>query len=1328
MSEPVPRRCDNRGMAGEVRIRLLGGFGAELDGVPVAVEAWQRSSATELVKLLALEPGHRLHREQVADRLWPDLDAATAGRRLAKALHYARRVLAARHLVLRGELLSLDARVDVDDFEAAARLGDFDTALALYTGDLLPEHRYDDWAEPRRTQLRDMMLGLLLDQAADRERAGDRRGARESLQRLADADPLHEQAHARLIRLAAADGHRHLALRLSTELADRLRADLGIEPGDDLRALHAELTAGRTGAHAAPAVLQAEERKLVTVLAVDFRGVRPPVQPADPERSRRDAAARADLVGEVVQRWGGVAERQAGGGVLAVFGYPAALEDHAARALWAGFEMLQRIPAATRIGADTGEIVASEGSLCDAGGEVLDVAAWLREAADGRTLLASERARRAAYHGDFRFGRAVTPAGGPVLRARRLLSATWSSDWWRPSRTPLVGRDEELAAVLSLLDEVAVSRRPRLVSLVGAAGVGKTRLVHEVVAAALERRPETRVLRGRCLAAGDGITYWALGEILRDACGIALGERGRTAQQKLHDGVSELLAGSDPSEVDRAVHALAATAAIPVPGNPLDEATPRAVADELAWAWPRFASAAAVQSPVIIVVEDLHWAGAALLEMVVRIAARSTGPVTILTTARPEGFPADLGDLSIISLRSLTDEAGARLLDRLPQTASLTPRRRSEILARAEGNPYFLEQLVAHVAEGGSAALPDSLHALLAARVDALPPAEKRLLQAASVVGRVFWPEPLGRSGDVGDLLAALERRGLVLARPRSALAGQCEYAFKHALLRDVAYASLPIAQRAYGHADTAAWLEELSRERVGEVIELVAYHYAAAADGWEPDAPREEWIRGKALRSLLGAGASVRRRYAPAKALDLHRRALRYAAGVGERAECLEAIGEDFEVAYDGDAALRAWQAAIELLRSEPGHVDLRVRLCVRTAEMAVMRWGGFRAPADPVLGDRVIDEGLSIVADPATRARLLSLRAMCGGRWAWTGRLDPVPAAQRRLAADSGRQIADGLGVPALRSHAMLGQAAADFLDGRYADAVAAVLDEVELVEQGGRDRDRALGHALASLVIGAVHGDHERALHHARTSYALSRDLAPHDRLHGTYFVMAALEPLARWADLEPFLDEHLRLLTGPEAEMSCPYIQSGPLIGALAAARRGELDRARELAAGVRLDLDQPGNTVAWRALVAVELGEPETARTLAAHLVARARRPGPEEIPLDLLAMVEALQAAGDFDALRELLPTARAAGASLAVLLPTCDRAEGVARADPALLKQAADGFVALGLPWHAARTLEHLAAVQPQRAESLRRQAWAAYAQLGAVRDADRIQAARIA
>ncbi|WP_250030940.1 AAA family ATPase [Paractinoplanes maris] len=1294
-------------MPAALRVWMLGDFRVEVAGRSVPDGEWRRSGATALVKLLVLR--HRLHREEAVDLLWPEVDAALGVRRLNKALHFARRVLGADRLPHRDGMLSLaagDLWTDVGSFEAAARQGDTEAALALYTGDLLPENRFDDWTEPRRAQLRDAVVPLLLERSAHAEPPE----AEADLVRLVALDPLHEEAYARLMRLEAARGHRHLALRWYDRLAAQLRADLGVDPRDDLQQLHRTLTASRAPETAAPgpgspSALDVpgspstagargfEERKLVTVLDADLRGVRGEFADADPERSRRETAEWTDLLREVVTRWGGAVQPLFGGGVIGVFGYPTAREDHADRALRAGAEILRRLPVPIRLGADSGEIIAPA-ELSRMGGAVLDTAARLRAAAAPGTLLVTERTRRAADRPGLCFGDAH-PAGDPPLPAHRLLSAGPGSRAATRERheAPMIGRTGELAAVLGLIEEAVTTGRPRLITITGVAGIGKTRLVREAVA----RRPGLRVLHGRCLAAGDGITFWALGEILREACGIPFGDADAHAPQRLRSRLREIFADQHrppaearphttaadarphttaaearphttaaeagprltAAELDATIFALATTAAIRLPDNPLDEADPRDVADELGRAWPRLASAFAARGPLLLVVEDLHWAGAPLIGMLSRLVTRSTGPVVLLTTARPEFLETrpDLPEVSMVALRSLPAGDSGDLLDALPHTIRLDPRQRAEILARAEGNPYFLGQLAAHLAESAPGGLPDTLHALLAARVDVLPPDEKRLLQVASVMGRVFWTAPLRERLGPGlpGLLAALENRGLVRARPGALVTGQDEYAFQHALLRDVAYASLPVAERAAGHAEVAAWLEEVSRERIGEVIELVAVHYAAAADV-------DEWTRGKAFRSLITAGVSARHRYAVPRALDLHRAALRHASNPAERAGALEALGDDHETAYDGDKAVRAWRDAITALRDAPGHGDRRAALCLKTAQMVVARWGGFRVPADPALGDRVIDEGLAAVTDPPTRAQLLALRALCGGRWAWTGRTDPMPVTGRRRAAADAAVLAGRVGSPTLHGMALLGRAAVHFLEGRYEDAVVAVLDEVTLVEQEGRDRDRALGHTIASLVVGGVRGDYRLALEHAHRSYDWARNLSPHDRLHGTAAVLICLEQLGLDREIDPFLDEHLRLRQGPMAAMACPYIRSGPLVGALALTRRGDRGESGKVAATVEPDFEHPGNAEGLRARLALQRGDIATGRALAERLVAMGRRPSPEEIPQEALVLVQALDAAGDHDALRRFLPRARVAAGYLAQLTPACDRAEAAAR------------------------------------------------------------------
>lgn len=283
---------------------------------------------------------------------------------------------------------------------------------------------------------------------------------------------------------------------------------------------------------------------------------------------------------------------------------------------------------------------------------------------------------------------------------------------------------------------------------------------------------------------------------------------------------------------------------------------------------------------------------------------------------------------------------------------------------------------------------------------------------------------------------------------------------------------------------------------------------------------------------------------------------------------------------------------------------------------------------------------------------------------------------------------------------------------------------------MDRGGRDRDRAMGHMIACMVVGDVSGAYDRALEHAETSYALGQAISPHDRLHGTFMVMACLCHLGRWSEMESFLDEHLATLEGLEAHLSCPYLGGGAVLGAIGLCHLGKVQQAREVAAGVTPDADHPGYVDALRGRLAIELGDPATGRALAERLVQMGRRPGPWEIPFESIVLVEALEAQRDWDALERFLPAARSGGGYLAAMAPTCDRAESLARAaagstaDAAvLLSRAVDGFDRLSMPLQAARAREQLSRVVADRA--LLRSALDAFEGLGAVRDAARAREA---
>jgi class 3 adenylate cyclase len=548
-----------------------------------------------------------------------------------------------------------------------------------------------------------------------------------------------------------------------------------------------------------------EERKLVTVLFADVIGSTALSEGLDPERLRTVLDDYFKAMAEAVAVWGGTVEKFIGDAIVAVFGVPFVREDDAERALRASLEMLTRldllngrlqqshgISLQIRIGVNTGEVLAATESGLDqrlVAGDAVNVAARLQEAAEPGTVMVGERTWLAAQR-SFTFSEpfslAVKGKAQPI-RCRRLIAALAEGRrGFEGLQAPMVGRQSELQSLLSVFEDVLARRSPRLVTVMGQAGVGKSRLVGEFASLVQGRMPEAHRLRGRCLAAGHGITYWALAEILRSACGISLDDPVEASQGKLQATVGGALRAAAVSgpEVEQTIFAVAMTAGIALPGSTLASLEPEAVADELGRAWPRFMSALAGSGLAIVIIEDLHWAGEALVKMLERIVARSAGALLLVATARPEfaekhaHFGGGSDDFSTITLRALSDRQTEELVDSLLRVAELPGEIRAAILARAEGNPLFVEEIIQRLIEAGGlvrdghrwvatqsasqAPLPETLHALLAARIDALDPREKRVLQEAAIVGKVFWEQPLAKiTGlpEVHQALLELERR-----------------------------------------------------------------------------------------------------------------------------------------------------------------------------------------------------------------------------------------------------------------------------------------------------------------------------------------------------------------------------------------------------------------------------------------------------------------------------------------------------------------------------------------------------------------------------------------
>ena len=447
----------------------------------------------------------------------------------------------------------------------------------------------------------------------------------------------------------------------------------------------------------------------------------------------------------------------------------------------------------------------------------------------------------------------------------------------RPT-TPLVGRGEQVDLLLDALRRCRSERTVQLVTLVGVPGIGKSRLVWELMQA-VEQDPDFITWRqGRSLPYGAGVTHWALGEMVKAQAGILDSDTADGAEAKLHATVTDLI--DDPAEAAWVEEHVRALAGLDAPGGGGGDRHSEASA-----AWRRFLEALADQHPLVLVFEDLHWADDALLDFIDHLAdwARDV-PMLVVCTARPElldrrhGWGGGKRNALTVALSPLADTDIARLISSLLEQALLPAETQAMLLATAAGNPLYAEEYVRMLIDrghlqhdrgrwrltaGAELPVPESVQGLIAARLDDLPADQKRLLQDAAVLGKVVWLGALASMSGVSRFelethLHALERREMLRRERRSTVAGDTEYAFRHVLMRDVAYGQIPRAQRADKHQRAAAWIESLSVDR-GNAPDMLAHHYSRALE-YRRDAgqPTEE-LELRARLALRDAGDRAR-------------------------------------------------------------------------------------------------------------------------------------------------------------------------------------------------------------------------------------------------------------------------------------------------------------------------------------------------------------------------------------------------------------------------------------------------------------------------------------
>jgi class 3 adenylate cyclase/tetratricopeptide (TPR) repeat protein len=928
------------------------------------------------------------------------------------------------------------------------------------------------------------------------------------------------------------------------------------------------------------------ERKLATVLFVDLVDSTALVSATDPEVVRRRVTRFFDLVTHCVVTHGGIVEKFAGDAVLAAFGVAQAHEDDAERAVRAGIGILagvKELELEARIGIESGEVVVDTSESTFATGEAVNLAARLQQAAAPGEILIGPAAKSLALDSVEVEGIDPLEVKGRTepLVAWRVVCAADRTQPPRPAVTaPLIGREGELDLLANTFDRAVRGGRAHLVTIYGEPGVGKSRLVREFVAM-LEG---ATVLGGRCLPYGEGITYWPLAEMVKSAAGISDTDPVHEAMEKLRaccedDAVADLLGLA--SGVLEAVEA-------------------ERSAQEIAWAAREWADMLADVQPLVLVFEDIHWAEEPLLELIEHLATWvREAPLLILGLARPElldvrpGWGGGRMRSTAIELDPLQAGESEELLDALLPGDGLSVQGRQALLEKTEGNPLFVEETIRMLSETGDGYLaeriPDTLQALIAARIDQLPAAEKSLLQRAAVIGRVFWHgalEHLSPGDPIDDLLNDLLLRDFVLGESRSTIIGERAYRFKHVLIREVARVGLTKSERADLHARFAEWLKERAGD---ELLEIRAYHLDHAA---------------QLHAELDGATPPDLAREAAAALEEAGRRALAREANRTARTLLLRAVELDPTLERRYHAARAAWRlsdlpaVSVEMRRvleeaQAAGEAMVEGKALTALAEVALLR------EADLPKATELIDAALEALP---VNGRFTALGVRGRIAW-WTGDFET----QERV-ADEALEIARRLERKDLEAHALNDLAAAYRHQQRSDEAEELLRRGLELAEESGS----IVGKAQALHFLGLVSLDRgqptpgEQLLEESRALFAEVGDAWMHGRtMNG---LALAADQQGDYAKAERLLREAIRLLKPLEDR------------GALCESQRA---LAEALIKQNRLD---EAERVALEAVETV--GEHDlssratTAMTLGIVRAAQGREAEAEELLRDALAVVE----------------------------------------------------------------------------------------------------------
>ena len=934
--------------------RVLGPLEVVRDGHALELT---RAKQRSLLALLLLHAGEVVSSERLVDGLWGAHPPKTATGSLQNLVSALRKALG-RDLVktqARGYRLEIDReQLDLHRFEdlvvrAAAtpdqqrRSSYLREALSLWRGPPLADLAYEPFAQVAIVRLEEQRTAAREDLVEAELALGRHSQLVAELEALVAEHPLRERLRGQLMLALYRSGRQAEALDAYRAARETLVEELGIDPSEELQRLEQAILRHDPALDAAPQAVatpaEPTRRKTVTVLFTDVVDSTSLSAQLDPEVVRGVMGRYFDTVRTIVERHGGVIEKFIGDAAMAAFGIPRVHEDDALRAVRAAVELrdtldvlnteLQRdhgVVIQIRTAINSGEVVAGDSASGQsfATGSAVNVAMRLQQAAlPGETLLGATTAR--LVEDDV----AIEPVepvdlGGTIGRepAFRLVALAPDAGRGRPLRGPLVGRRRELARLDAALESVRRERRSRVLTVLGEAGIGKSRLVAEFMSSVGE---EASTLIGRCVSYGEGATYLPLAEIVHQA-----------VPKRPHASIVPLLAGDEDAGA-------VAQRLLELTGE-----TERGTSSgEIFWAIRRLFEGLARQRPLVVVLEDVHWAEPTLLDLIEYLGAWiSEAPVLVLCIARPhllEKRPGwRLGD-DAIALEPLSDDEAAALVEELAREDDLGHDVRARIVEAAEGNPLFVEQLHAHVADFGPAALeavPPSIDALIAGRLERLEPEERSTIERAAVIGKDFRRSAVLHLTPP-DELAALDAALLSLARKqlvhaaRATATDEEALRFQHVLVRDVAYAGITKGDRSDLHERHAAWLD-----RREEADELIGYHaeqahrYRAELRPGDPELPQLASWAGERL-GAAGIGA-WKRADTPAAVNLLGRATNLLAEDDPARAEALCELGIAQRGLGELDEATQSLSAAIDAaLPSGDRRVELRARIELARAQV---------------------------------------------------------------------------------------------------------------------------------------------------------------------------------------------------------------------------------------------------------------------------------------------------------------------------------------------------------------------------------------------------------